>query len=176
MVRWISHGCRIPSEGVTFLPGTTYIEPTRGRRRVIVGPGGRPSSASLPVSLLSPFSLSLTPSTALTFSHPSPCRSGPASSTSQPYRMPAMLLSRALVRASPRLAATATPMATLLAPHARFFASSFVRRSEYPPENPERSEDEVDVCIVGAGPAGLSAAIRISEAHSSLSLRRRRRP
>lgn len=27
----------------------------------------------------------------------------------------------------------------------------------------ERAEDEVDVCIVGAGPAGLSAAIRLKQ-------------
>ncbi|KAG7095531.1 hypothetical protein E1B28_006268 [Marasmius oreades] len=33
----------------------------------------------------------------------------------------------------------------------------------YDPRSVERVEDEVDVCIVGAGPAGLSAAIRIKQ-------------
>ncbi len=33
----------------------------------------------------------------------------------------------------------------------------------YNPKTVERTEDEVDVCIVGAGPAGLSAAIRIKQ-------------
>ncbi|KAJ8082294.1 hypothetical protein PM082_008147 [Marasmius tenuissimus] len=40
------------------------------------------------------------------------------------------------------------------------------RREEaepYDPRSVERVEDEVDVCIVGAGPAGLSAAIRIKQ-------------
>ena len=33
----------------------------------------------------------------------------------------------------------------------------------FDPKNVERAEDEVDVCIVGAGPAGLSAAIRLKQ-------------
>lgn len=33
----------------------------------------------------------------------------------------------------------------------------------YNPRAVERVEDETDVCIVGAGPAGLSAAIRIKQ-------------
>ena len=33
----------------------------------------------------------------------------------------------------------------------------------YNPRTLERVEDEVDVCIVGGGPAGLSAAIRIKQ-------------
>jgi NAD(P)-binding Rossmann-like domain len=33
----------------------------------------------------------------------------------------------------------------------------------YNPESIERDADEVDVCIVGAGPAGLSAAIRLKQ-------------
>ncbi|KAK7062785.1 hypothetical protein VNI00_000275 [Paramarasmius palmivorus] len=43
---------------------------------------------------------------------------------------------------------------------------SRLRREEeqrYDPRSVERPEDEVDVCIVGAGPAGLSAAIRIKQ-------------
>ena len=33
----------------------------------------------------------------------------------------------------------------------------------YDPNTVEREADEVDVCIVGAGPAGLSAAIRLKQ-------------
>lgn len=43
----------------------------------------------------------------------------------------------------------------------RFYASESAER--YDPRTVERVEDEVDVCIVGAGPAGLSAAIRIKQ-------------
>jgi len=47
----------------------------------------------------------------------------------------------------------------------RFLCSSS-RRAERPLFDPtavERAEDDVDVCIVGAGPAGLSAAIRLKQ-------------
>jgi electron-transferring-flavoprotein dehydrogenase len=46
----------------------------------------------------------------------------------------------------------------------RLLHSSSRRFSE--PFNPaaiERAEDEVDVCIVGGGPAGISAAIRLKQ-------------
>jgi electron-transferring-flavoprotein dehydrogenase len=33
----------------------------------------------------------------------------------------------------------------------------------FDPKSVERAEDDVDVCIVGAGPAGLSAAIRLKQ-------------
>ena len=36
-------------------------------------------------------------------------------------------------------------------------------REKFDPTQVERAEDEVDVCIVGAGPAGLSAAIRLKQ-------------
>ncbi len=44
-------------------------------------------------------------------------------------------------------------------------ASTSVRlnREAFDPANVERAEDDVDVCIVGGGPAGLSAAIRIKQ-------------
>lgn len=36
-------------------------------------------------------------------------------------------------------------------------------RELFDPQNVERAEDEVDVCIVGGGPAGISAAIRLKQ-------------
>lgn len=36
-------------------------------------------------------------------------------------------------------------------------------RELFDPSNVERPSDDVDVCIVGAGPAGLSAAIRLKQ-------------
>jgi electron-transferring-flavoprotein dehydrogenase len=50
----------------------------------------------------------------------------------------------------------------------RFLATTLPRRSssdegEFPPATPDRAEDDVDVCIVGAGPAGLCAAIRLKQ-------------
>lgn len=45
----------------------------------------------------------------------------------------------------------------------RLHASSQVRRELFDPSNVERASDEVDVCIVGGGPAGLSAAIRLKQ-------------
>ena len=37
------------------------------------------------------------------------------------------------------------------------------RREPFDPTSVERISEDVDVCIVGAGPAGLSAAIRLKQ-------------
>ena len=50
-----------------------------------------------------------------------------------------------------------------LIPHRQFRSTPLRRREPFDPANVERAEDEVDVCIVGAGPAGLSAAIRLKQ-------------
>lgn len=44
-----------------------------------------------------------------------------------------------------------------------FYSTPLTRRELFDPANVERVTDEVDVCIVGAGPAGLSAAIRLKQ-------------
>lgn len=49
----------------------------------------------------------------------------------------------------------------------RTFGTQSLRRNAerplYDPNAIEREADDVDVCIVGAGPAGLSAAIRLKQ-------------
>ena len=54
---------------------------------------------------------------------------------------------------------------TRFIPHSirQFHSASSRRRELFDPNNVERAEDDVDVCIVGAGPAGLSAAIRLKQ-------------
>lgn len=45
----------------------------------------------------------------------------------------------------------------------QFHLTPLWRRELFDPASVERAEDEVDVCIVGAGPAGLSAAIKLKQ-------------
>jgi len=48
--------------------------------------------------------------------------------------------------------------------HTRNFQStSHLREQDFEPWTIERESDQVDVCIVGGGPAGLSAAIRLKQ-------------
>lgn len=67
---------------------------------------------------------------------------------------------------------TARPLRLITARHLAQLSralstSSAARQAEerplYDPATIERESDEVDVCIVGAGPAGLAAAIRLKQ-------------
>jgi hypothetical protein len=63
----------------------------------------------------------------------------------------------------PRRLPTPTTTVTSRIVSLRSIHRSPLRLNEYPPEHPERAEDEVDCLIVGGGPAGLSAAIRFKQ-------------
>lgn len=50
-----------------------------------------------------------------------------------------------------------------------FHSSPHLRRTQFfDPLSVERVSEDVDVCIVGAGPAGLSAAIRLKQLEQKL--------
>lgn len=76
--------------------------------------------------------------------------------------------SRAAVSAVVRRPAAA-PAA--LVRQARWYASEAEAEDEFDLNNVERATDEVDVCIVGGGPAGLAAAIRLKQLDKDDSLR-----
>lgn len=71
----------------------------------------------------------------------------------------------ATTKRTPRAAACSSLRSTAAA--ARRFTTGRALRQEddgaFDPSRIERESDEVDVCIVGAGPAGLSAAIRLKQ-------------
>ncbi|EXJ87733.1 electron-transferring-flavoprotein dehydrogenase [Capronia coronata CBS 617.96] len=88
-----------------------------------------------------------------------PCRSfsGPAASLLNTNVYPAQ-----------RRAALRTTRPVFVAGQRRAISASLQRRyadvdEGFDPATVERESDEVDVCIVGAGPAGLSAAIRLKQ-------------
>ena len=57
-----------------------------------------------------------------------------------------------------------TPLLPRISPiQIRTFHVGGCRRREFDPRFVERESDEVDVCIVGGGPSGLSAAIRLKQ-------------
>lgn len=71
--------------------------------------------------------------------------------------------------AAPRTFAVLRTVASVPLPDARAFSTGARLRVEYSaeeafdPSSIERESDQVDVCIVGGGPAGLSAAIRLKQ-------------
>jgi electron-transferring-flavoprotein dehydrogenase len=68
---------------------------------------------------------------------------------SQPLRRFVVICPRQLQRQQRRALSTAT--------------RRYATEAKYDPLTVERASDDVDVCIVGGGPAGLSAAIRLKQ-------------
>ena len=96
-------------------------------------------------------------------------RIAPLASTSRLAIVPravSLFAQRTVQRSAPRINSV-PPFATQSL--SRPFSSSARRWQATPVEEPfdlsavERVSDEVDVCIVGAGPAGLSAAIKLKQ-------------
>lgn len=81
--------------------------------------------------------------------------------TSQTYTLPHLItVTMPGLISTFRIASSSSSAArTILAVSRRYFASE----AKYNPSTVERASDEVDICIVGGGPAGLSAAIRLKQ-------------
>ncbi|KAI0097256.1 hypothetical protein GGR51DRAFT_541570 [Nemania sp. FL0031] len=67
-----------------------------------------------------------------------------------------------------RIRCLATTVASIPRPSKRAFTTTYPRylasvEEKFDPNSIERESDEVDVCIIGGGPAGLSAAIRLKQ-------------
>ena len=62
----------------------------------------------------------------------------------------------------PLIVITRSPTSTTLS-CASTHSRSFATEAKFDPSTIERASDDVDICIVGGGPAGLSAAIRIKQ-------------
>lgn len=86
----------------------------------------------------------------------------------RPHRPLAATAPSAAADVRPRRASLAPPM-----PNARAFGSARPRLRDAPfdPANVARESDQVDVCIVGGGPAGLGAAIRLKQLAGDQDLR-----
>lgn len=69
------------------------------------------------------------------------------------------MIGRSLLASSSRL----LPRSQVHLRISRSFATETDLPSGFNPDEVERASDEVDVCIVGGGPAGLSAAIRLKQ-------------
>ena len=65
---------------------------------------------------------------------------------------------------SPEMLRIARPVRNVRRAYFRTLHTSYLRRNDdFDLSSVERASDEVDVCIVGGGPAGLSAAIRLKQ-------------
>lgn len=73
------------------------------------------------------------------------------------------MLSKSIIASSSRLARPRVTVLPLVRRQQRSFATETDLPDEFDPATVERASDEVDVCIVGGGPAGLSAAIRLKQ-------------